>query len=266
MSIQQNFKRYELKFLMTKQQQEKILDCMRFYMKPDEYGRVTIRNIYYDTDSFRLIRRSLEKPVYKEKLRVRSYRQTGLDEKVFVEIKKKYKSIVYKRRIMMEQRQAFAALSRQITFPDKSQIGCEIAAFVDHYETLMPAVFLSYEREAYYHLWDPDFRVTFDENILYRRSALSLNGGVYGFPITDGDTVLMEVKTKDAMPLWMTEELSKNKIYKTSFSKYGAAYTDICIRRREEQVCAPSSISVEEDVFFGDPGRIYVPGYAPHHL
>ena len=76
MTGQTTFKRYEIKYLLEKKEKEEILRTMEPYMKLDEYGRSTIRNIYFDTDTFRLIRRSLEKPAYKEKLRMRSYQIT----------------------------------------------------------------------------------------------------------------------------------------------------------------------------------------------
>lgn len=72
-AIQTCFRRYEKKYLLTPAQQEFILHGVRGYMKEDAYGRYTICNIYYDTEDYSLIRSSLDKPVYKEKLRVRSY-------------------------------------------------------------------------------------------------------------------------------------------------------------------------------------------------
>ena len=117
MAYQTTFKRYELKYLMTREQKEKILHVMELYMKLDQYQRTTIRNIYYDTDNFRLIRRSLEKPVYKEKLRVRSYRKAGVNDPVFVELKKKYKSVVYKRRLTLPNEQVMKCLNEGVHLP-----------------------------------------------------------------------------------------------------------------------------------------------------
>ena len=99
MAYQSTFQSYEMKYLLGRRDKEKILEAMEPYMKLDSYGRTTIRNIYLDTDTFRLIRRSLEKPVYKEKLRIRSYQTAGPGDLVFVELKKKCKSVVYKRRL-----------------------------------------------------------------------------------------------------------------------------------------------------------------------
>lgn len=220
------FKRYEIKYLITQEQKKIILDAMDPYMELDEYGRTTIRNIYYDTDTFRLIRDSIEKPVYKEKLRVRSYCTADKESTVFVELKKKYKSVVYKRRVSMTEEQAVSWLSGKSGPPIRSQITDEVDYFLEFYKDLHPAVFLSYEREAYYSKAGDDFRVTFDENILYRRDGLSLSLEPGGKSVLDNGYALMEIKTSGGMPLWMTKVLTDNSIFKRSFSKYGNAYTD----------------------------------------
>ena len=220
------FKRYEIKYLITEEQKNIILQAIAPHMELDEYGRTTIRNIYYDTDSFRLIRDSIEKPVYKEKLRVRSYCTADETSTVFVELKKKYKSVVYKRRVSMTESQATDWLMGRASAPKHSQITDEIDYFVKFYETLHPAVFLSYEREAYYSKAGDDFRVTFDENILYRRDSLTLSEEPSGKCILPPGYSLMEIKTSGGIPLWMTAVLTENAIFKTSFSKYGNAYKD----------------------------------------
>lgn len=218
------FKRYELKYMLTKEQKEKLLQAMAPYMKLDKYGRTTIRNLYYDTDSYLLIRRSIEKPVYKEKLRIRSYNKATEDSTVFVELKKKYKHVVYKRRMAMTNNDATKWLSGESELENSTQISDEIEYFLNFYKELHPTVFLSYEREAYYSEDGTDFRVTFDDTILCRQSDLSLTADVYGTPIIPDGKVLMEIKCSGGIPLWMTEVLSREKIYKTSFSKYGTAY------------------------------------------
>ena len=224
MAVQTVFKRYELKYLLTPEQKEKVLAAMQPYMKLDKYGKTTIRNLYYDTDSYLLIRRSIEKPAYKEKLRIRSYSRVDGNSTAFVELKKKYKSVVYKRRISLPYAAATAWLSRE-NHPDKhTQIANEIDYFLDYYGSLRPTVFLSYVREAYYANDGSDFRVTFDDNILCRQEDLSLESEVYGTPILPESKVLMEIKCSGGIPLWMTHVLSEEKLYKTSFSKYGTAY------------------------------------------
>ena len=223
MAYQAVFERYELKYMLTLEQKARILDIMKLHMALDQYGRDIIRNLYYDTDNYRLIRQSIEKPAYKEKLRMRSYRKAGPDSPVYVEMKKKHQSIVYKRRMVMPERDAVDWLADENRKLD-SQISKEIDYFMKFYGTLKPRVFLSYEREAYYALDGSDFRVTFDENILCREEEVSLSADVYGTSLLDENQCLMEIKCAGGIPMWMTEVLSKEKLYKTSFSKYGTYY------------------------------------------
>lgn len=234
MSYQTVFKRYEIKFLLTKEQKEKIINAMTPHMSLDQFGRTTIRNIYFDTDSYRLIRHSIEKPAYKEKLRIRSYQQASSESTVFVELKKKYKHIVYKRRISLPEQQAMNWICCKQPCPVSTQISREIDYFLDYYDTLHPTVFLSYEREAYYSEEQSDFRITFDDTILCRQDALSLEYEAYGTPLLSPDLVLMEVKCSGGIPLWLTHLLTEEHIYKTSFSKYGAAYQTIIYPKLKE--------------------------------
>lgn len=227
MAFQTVFKRYELKYMLTIAQKEKIIEAIAPYMKLDKYGRTVIRNIYFDTENYRLIRRSIEKPAYKEKLRIRSYSQATSDSTVFVELKKKYDKVVYKRRIALTEGEAMAWVTGKIPSPVSTQISREIDYFIGFYEKLKPSVFLSYEREAYYERGGGDFRVTFDDMILCRQSDLSLCSEAYGTPILPEGMVLMELKCSGGIPLWMADVLSREKIYKTSFSKYGTAYTNL---------------------------------------
>lgn len=224
MAYQAVFKRFEIKYLITLEQKQRILGAMDPHMALDKYGRTTIRNIYFDTDNYRIIRRSLEKPVYKEKLRLRSYAQATPDSPVFIELKKKFKGIVYKRRLAMPEKAALEWICRGGCLPADSQIAREIDYFLHFYEGLKPTVFLSYEREAYYCRQGSDFRVTFDDNILCRQGDLSLKLPPGGDSILPPGTVLMELKCAGGIPLWMTQTLTRQRIFKTSFSKYGVAY------------------------------------------
>lgn len=234
MAYQNVFERYELKYMLTREQKERILEAMEPYMVPDSFGHTVIRNIYYDTDSYRLIRHSIEKPAYKEKLRIRSYRRAHPDSPVFVELKKKYNQVVYKRRIALPEQEAVKWANKEESCQVETQISQEINYFLTYYETLHPVVFLSYERDAFYAKDRPNFRVTFDENILCRQEDLSLESEVYGTPILPEGKVLMEIKCSGGIPLWMTHVLAKERIYKSSFSKYGTAYeTMICPRITE---------------------------------
>lgn len=224
MEYQAVFKRYELKYLLNAQQREQVLQAMQPYMELDQYGRTTIRNIYYDTDNYRLVRHSIESPAYKEKLRIRSYSKASPESTVFVELKKKYDSVVYKRRLSLSEEEAMQWVSGETRCGQESQISDEINYFLDYYETLHPVVFLSYEREAFYAKDGGDFRVTFDDHILCRQEEISLEADVWGTSLLEDGMTLMEIKCSGGIPLWMTHILSQEHIYKTSFSKYGTAY------------------------------------------
>lgn len=226
MAYQAVFERYEMKYIITEKQKKAMLEAMLPYMKQDGYGHTKIRNIYFDTDNYRLVRRSIEKPVYKEKLRIRSYKRVVPQGEVFIELKKKFDDVVYKRREELSQEEMLEWLAKG-TFPKKTQIGAEIDYFFQFYQTLKPRVFLSYERDAFYSLDGSGFRVTFDENILAREQELSLGADIWGEKLLDDDIVLMEIKASDRIPLWMSKALTKEKIYKTSFSKYRTAYEKI---------------------------------------
>lgn len=224
MAYQSVFSRYELKYLLTPAQKKQLLAAMQPYMKLDGYGRTVIRNIYFDTPNYRLVRQSLERPVYKEKLRIRSYAQADPFSPVYVELKKKYNGVVYKRRIALSEREAMAWISDRFPCLRQEQIVREIDYFREYYGELKPAAFLSYEREAYYALDGSDFRVTFDESILSRQRNMSLCEGVWGTPLLEPGQTLMEIKCSGGIPLWMTAVLSEQRIQKTSYSKYGTAY------------------------------------------
>ena len=237
-----SFERYEKKYILTEAQYEAILPKIRKFTVPDIYGQYTICNIYYDTEQFDLIRQSLRKPYYKEKFRVRSYGVPGDGSNIFAEIKKKSGDIVYKRRIDGTPGEIDAFLRQGAQLSDNRQIQEEIRWFMKKNRP-SPRVFIGYDRTAYAGIEDPEFRITFDRNIRYRLHDLDLMSGDHGEPVTDDGTVIMEVKVKDAMPLWLVPILSSNRIYPGSFSKYGACYERFIAR----EAFSPSAfIEVQE--------------------
>ena len=225
MAVQQVFKRYEKKYILTSEQEKKFLKEIEGKMKMDKYGEHTICNIYFDDDNFKLIRESLDKPMYKEKLRLRTYGvpENG-DHQAFVEIKKKFDGVVYKRRIPLKLKEAEDYLYEGIRPQKDSQILREIDWFKKAHSPLKPKVVLTYVRRAFYGIENPDFRMTIDRDITCRYDSLHLTDGVFGDKILEEGTSLLEIKIPGIMPLWMSAILSSLKIFPASFSKYGTYY------------------------------------------
>ena len=221
------FERRELKYRITDAQRAALEAAFGARMVPDEHGESTICNIYYDTADHRLIRASLEKPAYKEKLRLRSYGVTEPGGEVFLELKKKYKGIVYKRRITLPEDAAGEVIAGRAPLGEHGQIGREIEYFTAFYAPLPPAVHLSYERSAWFSREDRDLRITFDKNIRFRQEDVSLTLPAGGRRILPEGESLMEIKAAAALPLWLVSELDTLGIYQSTFSKYGEAYKAI---------------------------------------
>ncbi len=227
LAFKEIFKRVEKKYILTKEQFEGLMPLINEYMRGDEYGESTICNIYYDTPNYQLIRTSIDKPVYKEKLRIRTYGAPTEDTTTFVEIKKKYKGIVYKRRISMKYKDAIDFTCNGAPPKKDSQIAREIRWFIDYYRGTAPAMVITYERTAFFAKDDPNLRITFDKNLLWRDYDVDLTKGIYGNSILPDGCRLMEVKIPDSMPLWLAHKFDELKIYPTSFSKYGRAYATL---------------------------------------
>lgn len=234
MAFKEIFKRVEKKYILTKEQYEGLMPLIDEYMKGDDYGESTICNIYYDTPNHQLIRTSLDKPVYKEKLRIRTYGAPKEDTTTFVEIKKKYKGIVYKRRISMKYTEAMEFTCNKTPPKKDSQIAHEIMWLLNFYEGIRPAMVLTYDRTAYFAKNDPNLRITFDKNIMWRDYEVDLLKGIYGEQILPEGCRLMEVKIPDAMPLWLAHKFDELHIVPTSFSKYGRAYETLLEKEKNK--------------------------------
>lgn len=220
------FQRIEVKYLLSDRQYTELLKRLENMAAIDSYGRTSILNIYFDTPDFKLIERSLEKPVYKEKLRLRTYGTATDATNAFIEIKKKYKGVVYKRRINMPYKEAMDYLTKDKELKETSQISKEIDYFKQYYKGLRPAMAISYDRIAMAGIEDPDLRITFDENIRWRTENLSLSEGNVGKDILLPGQHLMELKIAGAMSMELARILDELEIRKTSFSKYGRGYME----------------------------------------
>ena len=232
-AYQSVFTRKEIKYLLTEQQLSVLMPVLETHMVPDAFAHSSISNLYYDTPDFRMLRRSQEKPVYKEKLRLRGYGVPDEETQVFPEIKKKAEGIVYKRRVRMPYGDAIHYLSRRRPGGD-GQIFQELNWMLLAYGSLAPRIFLSYERDSWKGREDPSLRLTLDREILWRTEALDLRRGAWGEPLLEPGQVLMEVKITNAAPLWLAEALSENGIFPISFSKCGRAFELLCKNKINE--------------------------------
>lgn len=227
------FRRREQKYLLNAEQLQALEQLMAARMKPEKYWKSDVRNIYFDTPDRRMIRRSIEDPVYKEKLRLRCYGPADGTSEVFLELKKKYKGIVYKRRVSLTLDEAVKYMADKQACLGIGQIGNEIDYVKRFYPDLAPAMYLSYDRLA----WkspDSDLRITVDRNIRYREDPLDLTVPPSGQTLLEPGQGLMEIKTAESIPLWMVDFLNQHQIRKASFSKYGRAYMRELERKLEE--------------------------------
>lgn len=225
------FNRYEHKYMLDEQTYKAVMKILDSRMVLDSHNEdhepYTISNIYYDTKDDYLIRNSLSKPSYKEKLRLRSYGMANENSIVFLEIKKKFDGIVNKRRTKLSLFEAYDFLATGVKPKYESymnrQVLNELEYFLKIYD-LCPKLYLAYDRIAYFEKDNDDLRISFDMNIRSRRYDLRLESGDFGERLLDDGLYMMEIKTSMAKPLWLTDLLTELGIKRNSFSKYGTEY------------------------------------------
>lgn len=222
------FQRIETKFILTEQQYQQLLPVLNQYMKPNDYAHSTIANLYYDTPTYQMIRWSIEKPEYKEKIRVRSYQAVpSPNSQVFAEVKKKFQKVVYKRRVDANLQATLNFFDGDTNSLEDSQVKNELLYMQKQYGNLQPMMYIYYDRYSLERLDDESVRITFDSNLTYRDYDLDMGLGVYGDHLLPPGYRLMEVKISGAYPLWLSHILSELNIYKSSFSKYAVAYKKV---------------------------------------
>lgn len=215
-----NFQRVEEKYVIAKEDKEKLLKIINSYIKEDEYFKSEIHNIYFDTKNNDLIINSLEKPIYKDKFRIGSYGIPKYNDYVFLEMKTKYKGVVGKRRIKVKLNEIDDYLENNKETNNK--ILKEIIYYYKFYN-LQKAIYIAYDRESYKGKEDSNLRITFDSNLRSRRNDLNFKE-IKMKKYFNEDYYIMEIKTIGALPLWLARSLSELEIYPTSFSKYGKIY------------------------------------------
>ena len=225
-------KRYEVKYVLDAEKTAYIRENLKGHMEVDQFGLTSIASLYYDTPDYRLIRLSVEKPEFKEKIRLRSYGLATEDSPVFLELKRKAYGIVYKRRVKSTIPLVNKFFEGEGDICAGGQINSEIRTFRDFYKTLVPACLIIYDRTAYF---EPggDLRLTIDDNPRNRMAQLDLTSSMEGTSLLPEGGSILEIKVQAAMPLWLTEILSRGKIYKGSFSKYGEAYRQQLMKTKE---------------------------------
>lgn len=224
------FNRKEIKYLITDEDKAALFSIIEKYMNCDAYNKdgktYSICNLYLDTESDELIRKSLEKPFFKEKIRLRSYGKVSLTDNVFLESKKKFDGVVNKRRTTFVLHDAYEYFENGNIIENpkmNKQVMKEINYIMNMYN-LKPRVFISYDRLAFFEKNNSDFRLTLDTNIQTRRDNLRLDYDIYGNQLLQPGQWIMEAKAFKAFPLWFVHFLSERKIFQTSFSKYGTEY------------------------------------------
>ena len=231
------FERVEKKYRINSEQKLALVDAIKDKLIPDSHGVSTICSLYLDTPDHLLIRNSIDAKTYKEKLRIRSYGVPTVDDKVFLEIKKKFKGIVYKRRVALDLWQVMEYINSKNP-PIESQIMSEIDYAMNFYNHPKPSMVVAYEREAFFAKDDPNVRITFDTGVRFREQNLLLENGTDGTFILPDDAVIMEIKTAGAMPMWLSSILNSSGIFPASFSKYGTAYRQTITNKGEKSnVC-----------------------------
>ena len=220
------FRRVEEKYCLSECQKDNFFREIKKYIIKDDYFKSNIMNIYFDNDNNELVIRSNDKPLYKEKIRLRSYDIPTLDSYVFLEIKSKYEGITSKRRIRLKLSEFYDYINGKKI--DNNQIMKEID-YLFKYHKLKPNYFIAYDRLSYKSIEDENLRITIDSNLRSRKNNLNLEYGDNGDKFFDDNTYIMEIKTLNSMPMWLTRILSKLKIYPSSFSKYGEIYKKECI-------------------------------------
>lgn len=222
-------KRYEIKYILDPEQCAYFKEAIKGHMEEDEFGLTSIASLYYDTMDHRLIDNSIMKPPFKEKIRLRSYGLATDESPVFLELKRKAKGIVYKRRVKSTIPSVEGFFEGEDEMCRGGQINHELEYFRDYYKRLIPSCLIIYDRIAYFQP-DGDIRMTIDHDPRFREDDLDLRVSMEGESLLPEGYSILEIKVQDAMPLWLCRILSEGKIYKTSFSKYGEAYKRIMTR------------------------------------
>ena len=247
-----SIRRVEKKYLITRSEKATLLKALKKQLVHDEYYKEEILSLYLDTDNFDLAIKTIDRPEFREKVRVRAYNVPKRSTRIFFEVKTKLATnktkIGNKRRLIIPLKDFYSymntgknleqiAASASNNNPQQIQVAKELDYLIKHYN-LRPKIIIVSNRTAFSGKNDPTFRLTFDENLRFRTTDLKLEKGSSGekyFPSTPDPKrgIIMEAKTINAMPPWFVDEISRLKIYPTRFSKYGKIYQLITERNNK---------------------------------
>jgi len=230
--MQTIFSRNEKKYIITQAQADRLTTKLSEFMKPDKYSTYWVQNLFYDTENWDMIHTSMEKPHYKEKMRMRCYGTIDETDRVFLELKKKYAGVVYKRRIPITPADILTLPMDEILQKDDSQNSRELAYHIER-TGVKEKFFLAYHRHAFSGIVDEDLRLTIDSDIYYRLDNLDFTQAITDGVALDPELYLLEIKTSFGIPLWLTSLLGELSIFPTSFSKYAACFTHFMTNKQQ---------------------------------
>lgn len=233
MQAREIFQRYELKYLIPFDKYKAIAKAlidsgkMRYDKFGDGYGRYNIVSLYFDSDDKKIYYETRNKLRFRQKLRLRVYDNATINSPAFLEVKQKFNKVVNKRRTKIKLADAYDYIKfgrnsengLEEYNPSNPQILEEVEAFRSLYD-LKPRLVVSYDRQAFHGIEDPDLRVTFDYNLTTRDDNLRIEDGPYGMYFVDPNLSVMEVKVSQSVPFWLARLLSEYECPRKSVSKF----------------------------------------------
>ena len=217
--------RMEQKYFVSFDKYNKLMKLINNKLVKDKYFSERIYNIYFDNDEYEFMTKSLDKPLYKEKVRLRSYETKDKNSNVFLEIKKKFQGHGNKRRVVINYNEAKDYIDNKIIPNTNKQIMGELD-YTFKKNNLKPKISLTYDRLSYAFKEDESYRVTFDTNIRYSNKKVDLVDLDDEYCLFN-DGYIMEVKTLKGYPSWFIKALNELKLYPVSYSKVGEAYKEL---------------------------------------
>lgn len=229
-SLIKSFNRFELKYALPIQAVPRIKEAILKYALPDPFGdgegRYLLTSLYYDSPAYTFFWEKIDGIKYRRKLRMRWYETEPClrkDSTVFLEIKQRVDRVTQKKRLPLRYEEALSFCSEGIIpgheGEDKATVD-EIYSLLKLYD-LKPKVITTYARQAFVGTdYDLGLRITFDSHVTYRTRNLDLDGGSYDGFIVPPDLVIMEIKTNERVPFWITELVSEKELKLIRVSKY----------------------------------------------